>query len=218
MSISNCEVCRVEFKVQNWKLKSGRGKFCSRKCTNIGIATKIGKNCAYCGKTFIVHLSNIKVKNLCCSKTCALNYRWGKLLWVRFFRNVVVLPGIDSCWLWTGTTNNGYGVIRIKNKIHSAHRFSFELFREPLNGLLVCHRCDIPSCVNPSHLFAGTYADNREDAVRKGRAYSLLTREKVKEILLSNASRKELADKYGVAYTTICNIISRRQWKHVNID
>lgn len=89
----------------------------------------------------------------------------------RFWAKVEKGPG---CWLWTGAKNSrGYGQTAsgLKGKSKLAHRASYEHFYGPIpDGLYVLHRCDVPHCVNPQHLFVGTAADNMQDAVRKGRA------------------------------------------------
>ena len=77
----------------------------------------------------------------------------------------------DVCWEWRGAKNTaGYGKMWVEGKIVDAHRVAYMLYVGPIgDGLLVCHTCDQPSCVNPAHLFLGTYTDNMQDAKAKGR-------------------------------------------------
>ena len=37
------------------------------------------------------------------------------------------------------------------------------------SNIAVCHKCDIPKCIRDSHHFLGTWKDNIQDSVRKGR-------------------------------------------------
>lgn len=78
-----------------------------------------------------------------------------------------------GCWLWTGyLLPSGYGVTArtIEGRKALAHRFSWEESHGRIpRGMCVCHRCDNPRCVRPSHLFLGTRSDNMKDCSKKGR-------------------------------------------------
>lgn len=80
----------------------------------------------------------------------------------------------NGCWIWIGPRRtDGYGYMRRNGTNQSSHRISYEFhFGEIPIGLLVCHHCDTPLCVNPKHLFLGTNKDNMQDASKKGRMAS----------------------------------------------
>jgi hypothetical protein len=76
----------------------------------------------------------------------------------------------ESCWLWQkGKTHDGYGRIQIDAKSEMTHRLSYLLYKGPITAACVCHRCDMPACVNPDHLFLGSHKDNQQDSVAKKR-------------------------------------------------
>lgn len=77
----------------------------------------------------------------------------------------------SGCWLWDKSVNDyGYGRINVGGRILRAHRVSYEQHVGEIPAeMLVCHKCDTPSCVNPSHLFLGDHAANTQDMLAKGR-------------------------------------------------
>lgn len=141
----------------------------------------------------------------------------------------------DDCWLWTAafiTSGYPYGLFRMgKGGMKLAHRVSYELFVGTIpDGLCVLHRCDIPSCVRPDHLFLGTYADNNQDASRKGRARTSprpgesnpaakFTAEEVKAIWNAYAAggitQAELAKMYNTSQPVIGGIVRGESWSTV---
>ena len=89
------------------------------------------------------------------------------------FWSMVQRSDAKSCWLWSGkpSRTNGYGRIRCLYKTYRAHRVAYQLtYGEIPQTMWVLHRCDVPMCCNPSHLFLGTNADNSADRTLKGRS------------------------------------------------
>lgn len=133
-----------------------------------------------------------------------------------------------GCWEWTASLNGwGYGQVSFRGARVGTHRISWILTNGDISdGLLVCHKCDNPKCVNPDHLFLGTQQDNMTDMISKDRhaAGSKDGRAKLnettvvdirKEYSLGETTHKLLAIKYGVSQSAIRFIIIRRTWKHV---
>ena len=135
---------------------------------------------------------------------------------------------VGHCWLWTGcATSDGYGSMRVKSSTQLAHRVAWALVKgEIRGGLEVLHRCDVPACQNPDHLFLGTQEENNHDRQAKGRTafgeasgLAKLTEMQVLGIRANYAtgsySHRELAKMYGVGKSIIGEIIRRRIWTHI---
>ena len=124
-----------------------------------------------------------------------------------------------GCWIWTGVLSpKGYGLI-VWNKRHAtrASHLSLALHGKPVpTGMLACHTCDFPPCVNPDHLYAGTVRDNVRDAICRGRHHLVTTpfavpQTVVEEIRASReggASIRAIARRHGVAHSTVSRICS----------
>lgn len=140
--------------------------------------------------------------------------------------------GPDECWLWLGSVNaKGYGRLgRRDSADRYAHRISYRIhFGSIPDGLIVMHRCDTPGCVNPNHLFLGTYSDNVQDMIAKGRqnldrvrgdaskAAKLSEADvvRIRQRLANGASAIHLAREYSVNRETIRCIKNRTSWAHV---
>lgn len=156
----------------------------------------------------------------------------------RFFSYVDQSAGPGACWPWTGAKDgSGYGRFHVglsRNSSKLAHRVAFGLAfgTEPE---AVCHRCDNPTCCNPSHLFGGTRAENNADMVTKGRHWLAVNPEAATKGEAHGAARlnddavrlirrlygsggvsqRALATFFGVCQRTITKIVRGEGWTHV---
>lgn len=168
---------------------------------------EIVKSCRSCGQSFIASCGAARY----CSDRC------------HFTDSYEVVNG---CWSWArGRDKDGYGVVRLKGRRRvKAHRLSYEMHKGSAAGLMVCHSCDNPSCVNPDHLFVGSAQDNKDDSVRKDRHIkgerlhwkAKLTEGDVRAILKDDRPSPAVARDYNVSAVLIQMIRRREIWKHVH--
>lgn len=137
-----------------------------------------------------------------------------------------------GCWEWTASkTAKGYGQISVNRNTVLAHRYSYETFIGAIpTGMLVCHHCDNPSCVNPCHFFVGTKSDNYQDAKRKGRIASrrgtnngkaVITEDDamaVVSILLKGLMICDIVAATGIRTNIVQSIASGRRWSHIRSE
>jgi hypothetical protein len=150
---------------------------------------------------------------------------------VERFENKFIPEPMSGCWLWLeGLNGGGYGWCTVYDAPQLAHRISYAIYKGFIgkddNGdpLCVLHRCDMPSCVNPDHLFLGSYQDNADDRGRKGRTRAgrgvrhwraKLTEEQVRAIFIDQRSCNQLALIFGVSKSTVLLIKQGRSWRHI---
>ena len=150
--------------------------------------------------------------------------------WSRVDKNGPVpahCPDLGACWLWTGilSPEEKRGFLKISDKRKQAAHVSWFVHKGEWPKLLICHRCDNPTCVRFEHLFEGTQSDNMRDAAAKNRRpfgktclSAKLDEDRVRDIRresASGASIQNLAIKYGINWVTVQKILTRKTWRRV---
>lgn len=200
---SICETCGKEYK---WRRRNcdKPPRFCSFPCKSyIGLKTR--------------------------TKNSDLNEEQNLARIKKFYEKYVVKN--EGCWDWKGIIEKtGYAVLGLRPPI-KAHRASWMIHKGPIpKGLIVCHNCpggDLPRCTNPDHLWLGTYKENTQDKIKKGRSntprgiqlkISKLNESQVKQIrfmLKENKSCSEISRFFGVQRKIISRIKNGETWKHI---
>ena len=133
-----------------------------------------------------------------------------------------ILPW-TGCIIWPlAHTSDGYGQTSVGGKVVYVHR----IVAGAGSGDVVRHTCDEPSCVNPDHLVVGTYKENTQDAVRKGRmtgprgganSHAKLTQDDVKKIRRlkkkTTLSCRAIGELFGVGRHAVNDIVLGKNWR-----
>jgi hypothetical protein len=139
-----------------------------------------------------------------------------------------------GCWNWkAGLFTNGYGQFRVGKKKMKAHRVAYLINGGEIpEGKILCHKCDNPKCVNPSHLTLADHKFNAQDRVAKGRSAinrmngkpgelnpsAKLKESQVLEIIKlrkEGCAAKQLAKKFSVSISLIYTIARGKLWQQI---
>lgn len=136
-----------------------------------------------------------------------------------------VVTELGPCWEWQGCrTPIGYGQLRVKGRGMIASRAAYTAWVDEIpDGLYVCHACDNPPCINPSHLYLGDQSRNMGDCDARGRTphgtrngHARLTDADVAMIRVlvnGGSTQAAVARAYGVDPSHVSRIMSRQHWR-----
>lgn len=142
----------------------------------------------------------------------------------------VSVGGPDECWPWQGTTlRRGHGQFVYRQKRYYAHRIAMGTIADVPDDKLVCHRCNVPGCVNPRHLYIGDHGTNARDAIEAGtfryrhpgwgeeNSTAKLNWDAVNRIRdeysAGTISQRALARQHGVCLAAVQKVLKGKTWR-----
>lgn len=134
----------------------------------------------------------------------------------RFWNKVDKLPGVDSCWLWTASTDRyGYGQFKLDGRVRRAHQVSWKLEKGEWPSYL-CHTCHNRSCVNPSHLYEGNHVSNGRD--RRDRCISSGEHDdhmilRIRRVYALGISSTHISKQLSLSKRTVLDILNGKTYR-----
>lgn len=145
----------------------------------------------------------------------------------------------DGCWLWKASRSGGrkggaygqftYTVAPGQQRHVNSHVYAYELANGPVpEGMEVMHKCHEKRCCRPSHLEAGTHAQNVKDSAAEGHYHVPRPRRqtvsdddcrRMVAMRQSGMTFQSIADKFGVtkAYVSLLVKGKRRQYSDLDV-
>jgi hypothetical protein len=194
----------------------------NRQCSAVAVCRTCQKSFAFYGPPCVFKRGGRRY----CSDACYRNRPLVPLI-DRFFRYVGRKTG-TGCIPWVGPMTAGRGYLgkgRAGQGSVFAHRVAYEFAFGPIpDGLVVCHRCDNPACVNPSHMFLGTQSDNMADMNAKGRhargegsggKLSASDIPAIRAALAAGEAQESVGRRFGITQSAVSRIKLGKNWRHV---
>jgi hypothetical protein len=126
----------------------------------------------------------------------------------------------DTCILFYGARNKkGYGIFGVRDQTILAHRFAYLIAKGVIpSDKHVLHKCDIPNCCNPDHLYLGDELDNAMDRNNRNRGnqphgqqhhWAKLTDAEMDQVALrcrTGENTKIIAQEFGITRRHVCEL------------
>ena len=154
----------------------------------------------------------------------------GQVLFDWFENNYIEKNEETGCWIWLGSSSNGYGQTIIEGNYERTHRAFAIHYKGPVpDGLVVGHACDEPLCCNPKHLVYETRSESKKRThkllqKKTGLKYpkSIFTKEdddEINRLRIEGVKVNDIAKKYSVTYGTIYKRLNEENRKrHLSED
>lgn len=123
-------------------------------------------------------------------------------------------------------SQSGYALIKYKRSTIGAHRISWMVHNGHIpENICVLHKCDNPLCINPDHLFLGTYQDNTNDMIEKNRnnftgakVHNDEVVKKAIEMRSKGMTHKHIAEILGISMSSLNSFFRRTSCKELVKD